>query len=70
VYEQLSLSERIYIQSRLEFGFKAAAIASALKRGPSTIGRERRRNGRIAADIPSAIDETVRQHANIAATAV
>ena len=31
-YEQLSLSERIYIQSQLELGFKAAAIAAALKR--------------------------------------
>ena len=36
-YEQLSLSERIYIQSQLELGFKAAAIAAALKREPSTI---------------------------------
>jgi hypothetical protein len=26
-YEQLSLSERIYLQSQLELGFKAAAIA-------------------------------------------
>src|ERR1039458_7632160 len=43
-YEQLSLSERIYIQSQLELGFKAAAIAAALKREPSTIGRELRRN--------------------------
>jgi IS30 family transposase len=48
VYEQLNLSERIYIQSQLELGFKAAAIAVALKRGPSTISRELRRNGRIA----------------------
>jgi IS30 family transposase len=38
-YEQLSLSERVYVQSQLELGFKAAAIAAALKRGPSTIGR-------------------------------
>jgi IS30 family transposase len=44
-YEQLSLSERIYIQSQLELGFKAAAIAAALKREPSAIGRELRRNG-------------------------
>jgi IS30 family transposase len=44
-YEQLSLSERIYLQSQLELGFKAAAIAAALKREPSTIGRELRRNG-------------------------
>jgi hypothetical protein len=29
-YEQLSLSERIYIQSQLELGFKAAGIAAAL----------------------------------------
>jgi hypothetical protein len=27
-YEQLSLSERIYIQSQLELGFKAAAGAA------------------------------------------
>jgi IS30 family transposase len=41
-YEQLSLSERIYIQSQLELGFKAAAIAAALKREPSTVSRELR----------------------------
>ena len=44
-YTQLSLSERIYLQAQLELGFKAAAIAAALKRAPSTIGRELRRNG-------------------------
>ena len=44
-YEQLSLSERIYLQAQLELGFKAAAIAAALKRSASTIGRELRRNG-------------------------
>jgi IS30 family transposase len=31
-YTQLSLSERIYLQAQLELGFKAAAIAAALKR--------------------------------------
>ena len=31
-YEQLSLSERVYVQAQLELGFKAAAIAAALKR--------------------------------------
>ncbi len=35
-YEQLSLSERVYIQAQLELGFKAAAIAAALNRHPST----------------------------------
>ena len=44
-YEQLSLSERIYIHSQLELGFKAAAIAAALKREPSTISHQLRRNG-------------------------
>jgi IS30 family transposase len=44
-YGQLSLSERVYIQAQLELGFKAAAIAAALKRKPSTISRELRRNG-------------------------
>jgi IS30 family transposase len=44
-YEQLRLSEHIYIQSQLELGFKAA-IAAALKREPSTISRELRRNER------------------------
>jgi IS30 family transposase len=39
-YEQLSLSERVYIQAQLELGFKAAAIATALKRSPSTVSRE------------------------------
>ena len=43
-YEQLSLSERIYIQSQLELGFKVAAIAAASKREPSTVSRELRRN--------------------------
>jgi IS30 family transposase len=43
-YEQLSLSERVYIQAQLELGFKAAAIATALKRNPSTVSRELRRN--------------------------
>ena len=41
----MRLSERIYIQSQLELGFKVAAIAAALKREPSIIGRELRRNG-------------------------
>ena len=44
-YEQLRLSERVYIQAQLELGFKAAAIAAAVKREPSTISRELRRNG-------------------------
>jgi IS30 family transposase len=44
-YEQLSLSDRVYIQAQLELGFKAAAIATALKRNPSTISRELWRNG-------------------------
>ena len=44
-YEQLSLSERIYIHSQLELGFKAAAISAALKREPSAISHELRRNG-------------------------
>jgi len=33
----LSLSERDYIQSQLELGFKADAIATALKRAPLTV---------------------------------
>jgi IS30 family transposase len=44
-YGQLSLAERVYLQAQLELGFKAAAIAAALKRAPSTISRELRRNG-------------------------
>ncbi len=44
-YAQLSLSERVYIQSQLELGFKAAAIAATLKRSPSSLSRELRRNG-------------------------
>ncbi len=43
-YRQLSLSERIYIQTQLEAGFKPAAIAAQLKRAPSTLSRELRRN--------------------------
>jgi IS30 family transposase len=44
-YTQLSLSERIYLQAQLELGFKAAAIAAALKRSAATISRELQRNG-------------------------
>ena len=44
-YEKLSLSERVYIQAQLELGFKAAAIAAALKRTPATVSRELWRNG-------------------------
>jgi IS30 family transposase len=44
-YEQLSLSERVYIQAQLELGFRTAAIAAALNRAPSTVSRELRRNG-------------------------
>jgi IS30 family transposase len=43
-YQQLSLSERVYIQAQLELGFKAAAIAAALKRSATTLSRELRRN--------------------------
>ncbi len=31
LYEQLSLSERVYLQAQLELGFRAAAIAAAVK---------------------------------------
>ena len=34
-----------YLQSQFELGFKAAAIAADLKREPSTVSRELRRNG-------------------------
>jgi len=44
-YEQLVLSERIYLQAQLELGFKSAAIALALQRRASTISRELARNG-------------------------
>ncbi|MGA2569493.1 MAG: helix-turn-helix domain-containing protein [Terracidiphilus sp.] len=44
-YGQLGLAERVYRPAQLELGFKAAAIAAGLKRAPSTIGRELRRNG-------------------------
>jgi IS30 family transposase len=43
-YTQLSLNERIFLQSQLELGFRPAAIAAGLKRSASTIGRELRRN--------------------------
>jgi IS30 family transposase len=45
-YEQLSLSERVYIQAQLELGFKAAAIATVLKRNPPTVSCELWRNRR------------------------
>ena len=45
-YEQLSFSERVYVQAQLELGFKAAAIAAALKTvRRRSISRELRRNG-------------------------
>jgi IS30 family transposase len=44
-YEQLSLEERCLIQTQLSMGFRAAAIAAALKRARSTITREMQRNG-------------------------
>ena len=44
-YTQLSLSERIFLQSQLELGFRPSAIAVGLKRSPSTISRELRRGG-------------------------
>ena len=57
-YEQLSLSERVYIQAQLELGFKAAAIATALKRNPSTVSRELWRNGWAGPARPAAIGPT------------
>jgi hypothetical protein len=62
--------ERIYIQSRLEWGFKATAIASALKRGRRRSAASCGATVASLADIPSAINETVRQHADVAARAV
>jgi IS30 family transposase len=43
-YEQLSIEERTKIQMQLEDGVTPAAIALGLKRSPSTISRELRRN--------------------------
>ena len=44
-YQHLSLSERTLIQTQLEMGLKAAAIARSLNRAASTVSRELRRNG-------------------------
>jgi hypothetical protein len=54
----------------LELSFKAAAIAAALKRGCRRSAVSRGATVASLADIPSAIDETARQHANAAARAV
>jgi IS30 family transposase len=44
-FHHVVLSERIFIETQLSLGAKAAGIAAALKRAPSTISREIRRNG-------------------------
>lgn len=44
-YQHLSLSERTLIQTQLEMGLKAAAIARSLNRPACTVSRELRRNG-------------------------
>jgi IS30 family transposase len=43
-FRHLVLSERIFIETQLSLGMRAAGIAAALKRAPSTISREIRRN--------------------------
>jgi len=45
IYDQLSIEERVVIQTRLEMGVKPGAIALGLGRPASTIWRELRRNG-------------------------
>jgi transposase, IS30 family len=44
-FHHLNLSERIFIETQLSLGMKAAGIAASLKRARSTISREMRRNG-------------------------
>ncbi len=44
-YSQLSIEERMMIQTQLEMGIKPAAIALGLNRSASTLSRELRRNG-------------------------
>jgi transposase, IS30 family len=44
-FHHVVLSERIFIETQLSLGMRAAGIAVALKRAPSTISREIRRNG-------------------------
>ena len=44
-YNQLSLEERIMIQTQLEMGIKPGTIAKSINRSPSTVLRELRRNG-------------------------
>jgi transposase, IS30 family len=43
-FHHLVLSERIFIETQLSLGLRAAGIAAALNRAPSTISREIRRN--------------------------
>ena len=44
-YDQLSIEERAMIQTQLEMGIKASAIARSINRSASTLSRELRRNG-------------------------
>jgi len=44
-YKQLSIEERVMIQTQLAMGIKPGAIALALNRSASTISRELQRNG-------------------------
>lgn len=44
-YNQLSLEERVIIQTQLEMGIKPGTIAKSINRLPSTVSRELQRNG-------------------------
>ena len=54
-YEQLTASERNFLQSSLNKGHSQAAIALALQRSRSTISREIARNGRTRSEYDAAI---------------
>ena len=51
-YQHLRLEERALIQTMLEQGYKAAAIALSLGRSRSTISRELARNNYTAPSMP------------------
>ena len=55
IYDQLSIEERTMIQTQLELGIKAAAIARSLGRSASTLSRELDRNGWIRPKVRRAL---------------
>lgn len=58
-YTQLSIEERMMIQSQLILGFKPAQIARELGRSPATLSRELKRNGWSRSELPRRVGRPV-----------